>query len=265
MQVSELFNLINTKIPTAGAAHYNAVLSADSTSPQVQYFSPAGDNYYTIIKNDRTYKTSSMGETMHIEYHTPTHYYTLNNVFTETTIELHNQFRTIMNTVGIVVPVCTAHELVDVEGENWVYNAWQKPFTGCNQVMTIATTLGHDGNSLINNTCVNAITMLNCLASASQGSKVWPTIHNQSKVDSTSFYSNDNGEWFYKAPMAYTNRYEMDVTEYATESTTFIQALKQLTVINPHMHSNINIITNYLTNLDSNVFDVDQILESHNA
>ena len=54
--------------------------------------------------------------------------------------------------------------------------------------------------------------------------------------------------------------------EQQTEGTVSAEeALKQLTVINPHMHSNINIITNYLTNLDSNVFDVDQILESHNA
>lgn len=269
MQVSELFNLINTKLPAAGTAHYNVVLA--SNHDRVYYFSPPGDEYYSIFKNNSEYNIHDGWEfnaygahdKIAIEYHTPTHYYTLNNVFTDTTIEMHNQFRTIMKTSNITVPTCTKHELIEVDGVQWIYNAWEKPFNDCYE---ITENMWHgDPTATINTACAKIVDILNCLGSAPQGSKIWPKLANTYKIHIDNFFKNNNNEWFIKSPLEYTNRYNVDATEYAINSASFTKVYTHLTSINPHLHTNISGLKNYFTNLDSNIFDVAQVMESQNA
>ena len=263
MQVSELFNLINTKLPTAGAAHYNAIYAP---SRHVCYFSPPGDEYYSIIKNDTEYNIQpidSSSDKIAIEYHTPTHYYTLNNIFTDTTIEMHNQFRTIMNASDITVPTCTTHEIVEEDGEQWIYNVWQKPFTGCHNITE--DVFSGDPTATINTACTKIVEILNILGNAPQGTKIWPKIANTKCLSVENFFKNDNNDWFIKSPLEYTNGYNIDATDYAISSSAFINVYTQLTSTNLHLHTNISGVKNYLTNLNADVFDVAQVMESQNA
>lgn len=249
MQASELYELISTKLPKAAGLHYNAVGYA--TTGRTYYFSKPGEEYYSIIKQERNVKQPG---TM-IEYHTPTHIYTLNNCFTETTIELHNQFRTIMASENINVARCVAHEVVEYDYDDWVYNAFEKPIANAKSVQDLIAIQPDDNSTIWNQLCVHSVTTLNVLANAPMGTKIWPDGWGPS-LGFIDYYRNSDGEWYWKAPLAYTNQYSLNATEFANDTFSWMKGAKRYYNLNPHLHVNPEFYTSYIDNLNNEVFDI---------
>jgi len=249
MQASELYDLIKTKLPKAAGLHYNAVGYA--LNGRTHYFSPAGDEYYSIIKQEMKVKQPG---TL-IEYHTPTHIYTLNNCFLETTIELHNQFRTIMSAENITVPRCVAHEVVEYDYDEWVYNAFEKPVANAKSVQELITVLPDDNSAVWNNWCVHGVTTLNALAKSPMGTKIWPDGWGP-QLGLMDYYRNADSEWYWKPPLAYTNRYSLDPSIFAKEALSGMFGAKRFYDLNPHIHINPQLNLVYLDNLDNSVYDI---------
>lgn len=249
MQSADLYELIQTKLSKSLSAVYNQ-------PPTGQTFaaSPPGENYWTMIQDTR----DSNGAIV-IEYHTPTHYYTLNNAYFDTSIELHNQFRTIMKTAGIKVAVCEEHSIVEHGGESWVYNVWSKPVENSKSWAERFFKSSADNTTLINSVTVNSINTMNVFASAPAGTRIWPLGFLRNTMGPIEHFANDAGDWFWTSPLVYANRMEVNPTELATVwlSISIIAASEYNS--NPHFHINQNFYNGYFDNLNTEVFDVDAL------
>lgn len=245
MQASELYDLIINKLYKNRTAHYNI------GRERVLAFSPPGEEYYTVIEQNGTDHPGII-----VEYHTPTHYYTLNNAFLDTPVELHNQFRTIMRSNGITVASCEKHEIVSMGGEDWVYNVWAKPYAGCSNVWSDIISTAKDKDGLINNFIVRTIKTLNVLADQPMGSKVWAKGWYY-VLDFKSYYSNDNNEWYWQPPLCYTNRYQTNTKEFGKEAAVWLtEEWTKHMVLNPHIYSNPSLLARYNDDLNKEVFEI---------
>ena len=243
MQASELYDLITNKLYKNRNAHYNV------GRDRVLAFSPPGDEYYTIIEENLSDYSGIV-----VEYHTPTHYYTLNNAFLHTTADLHNQFRTIMRSNNITVATCEVHETVTLGGEEWIYNVWAKPYTGCSNVWADIISTSKDNDGLINNFIVRTIKTLNVLADQPLGSKIWPKGWYY-VLDFKSYYSNGNEEWYWQPPLCYTNQYQTDTHQIAQEAAIWVtDEWNKHMVLNPHIYSNPALLARYSDDLNKEVF-----------
>ena len=246
MQAAELHKL-KDKLSKSTSLHFNAL---DHPNGIKMHFSPPGDEYYSILqRNLHDYV---------IEYHTPTHIYTLNNCF-EATLELHNQFRTIMSAEGIVVPVC-AHEEHSMFDGSWTYNAWIKPVSDAKSTFELVLNTDVDNTATFNNFCTHAVSTLNVLAKQPQGSKVWPESW-ASELGASAYYRNANNEWYWKSPLGYLNRYGKDTNLFAENMFSWVTDANKLISLNPHIHRNADFHVSFISQLDSTVFDIESIID----
>lgn len=248
MQASELHSLIQ-KLEDNQSAHYNIV--ADTMIDKQYYFSAPGETYYNIIKDLRTGKYI-------VEYHTATHIYTLNNVWLNTTQSQHNQYRTILGASNIPVVTCEAHEEVTFNEIDWIYNAFSKPITNSKSTIGFFGELDRTVADAFNNYILAAVSTLNCLAEQPLGSKVWP-LSQEFVYGPESYYRNDESNWYWKSPLAYTNQQSIDPNKYAYEIIqTRDKAVTTLDIsLNPESGvASTNVYSTYLQDLNDNVFGV---------
>lgn len=248
MQSADLYELIQTKLSKSLSAVYN-----QPPSQQIIAASPPGENYWTIMQD------KSNNGAIVIEYHTPTHYYTLNNAHLDTSIELHNQFRTIMKAAGIKVAVCEEHSIVEHGYESWVYNVWAKPVENAKSWAERFFKSSTDNTTLINSVTVNTISTMNAFAEAPMGTRIWPLGFLRNTMGPITHFANDSGDWFWTSPLEYANRMEINPTEAASVwlSVAIIAASEYNS--NPHFHINQNFYNGYFDNINAEVFDVDAL------
>jgi hypothetical protein len=249
MQSADLYELIQTKLSKSLSAVYN-----QPPQQQIIAASPPGENYWTMIQDNLDNNGAII-----IEYHTPTHYYTLNNAYLDTSIELHNQFRTIMRTAGIKVAVCEEHSIVEHGGETWVYNAWQKPVQDTKPWAERFFRTSDDNSTLINSLTVNIISTMNVFADAPTGTRIWPIGFSKNTMGPMTHFANNAGEWFWTSPLTYVNRMEIDPSSAAIVWLSLSTVAASLHSSNPHFHLNPNFYNSYFDNINSEVFDVDAL------
>lgn len=248
MQAADLHKLKDT-LTKSNSLHFNALGHPNGIK---MHFSTPGEEYYTVLKRDAG---------IVIEYHTPTHFYTLNNCFDAATIELHNQFRTIMASNGITIPVCTAHEEHNMSDGTWIYNAWLKPISDAKTPFDMLVTTSQDSTAVFNNVATHMVATLNVLATQPLGSKVWPSGWS-SQLGLSDYFVNPNNEWYWKPPMEYVNRYQSeDVNEIAKNMFTWLFEINNVINMNPHIHRTADFHKVHISQLNSDVFDVNGLMD----
>ena len=258
MQASELHELIKKKLPASGSLHYNTLTSDPNEVGRTMYFSPPGDEYYSIIKQTRS---GNPGTT--IEYHTPTHIYFLNDCWVETTLDMHNQYRTIMGSKNIIIPRCIEHEVIEIDYVEWVYNVFEKPVANAKTVQELVGITDADNSTVWNQAALHVVSTLNALAELPMGTKAIPTGW-YTGLKLGDYYSNQEGAWYWKPPLTFTNRYNTDMDVYLWEAITWMWDVKSYNILNPHLHINPDFSEMFLKNLDS-IYNVDLARERYNA
>jgi hypothetical protein len=252
MQATELHDLITNKLEKNRAAHYN--VDRDT----LVAFSPPGETYWNVERQN--YRHNQEGTI--VEYHTPTHYYTLNDVGLNVTVDMHSQFKTIMRSNGITVASNETHEEVEINGKLWMYDVWAKPYTDCYNIWGAICTQSKNNDGLINTYAANTVKFLNTLAAQPMGMKVWP----DTKFNYQSFYVNDDWEAYWQSPLSYTNRYVLGTgaSVYAkymcfwlpNHSLHGVDLFADHILLNPQLYSDRNLVNRYTDDLNTDVFEV---------
>lgn len=253
MQATELHDLITQKLEKNYHAHYN--VNRDGFIA----FSKPGETYWNIER--RNFRNDQEGTV--VEYHTPTHYYTLNDIGLNTTIDLHNQFKAIMRSNNITVASNETHEEVEIDGKLWMYDVWAKPYADTYQVWGSICTGAKDNDALFNTYAANVVKFLNVCADQPMGSKIWP----DTQFNYQCFYINDKLEYFWQSPLSYTNRYilGLGVSDYAkymcfwlpNHSMHGVDLFGEHMILNPQLYSDRQLINRYTEQLNTDVFKVD--------